>query len=270
MSTNPRLAGRVALVTGALRGIGLAAAERFREEGATVLLSDLASPSDPAVGEVMERLGDAATYLTLNVASEEDWKIARSAIEQQFGRLDVLVNNAGIDLVGPVQDIAVSDWRKIMSVNLDGVFLGVRTFTELLSSAGQYTPAGSSIINVSSIMGLIGYSETSAYNSSKGAVRLFTKAVAIEFAQARRPVRVNSVHPGFVETPLLHIGMERWVSQGKAATSQELIDALAQQTPIGRLAQPVEIAAAILFLASDDSSYMTGSELVIDGGWTAQ
>jgi NAD(P)-dependent dehydrogenase (short-subunit alcohol dehydrogenase family) len=141
--------------------------------------------------------------------------------------------------------------------------------TRLLAESGASTPCGSSVINVSSIMGLVGYSETSAYNTSKGAVRLFTKSVAIEFASKRTPIRVNSLHPGFVNTPLLAAGMRRWVEQGAAAKVQDLIDALAAATPNGRIAEPAEIAGAAFFLASDDSSYCTGSELIVDGGWTA-
>ncbi|HZV09309.1 MAG TPA: SDR family oxidoreductase, partial [Novosphingobium sp.] len=126
------------------------------------------------------------------------------------------------------------------------------------------------IINVSSIMGLVGYNEVSAYNASKGAVRLFTKGIAIEFAQKRMPIRANSLHPGFVLTPLLNAGFQRWVDKGFAEKPQDLVDTMAGTTPIGRLADPAELASAAFFLASDDSSYMTGAELVIDGGWTAQ
>jgi NAD(P)-dependent dehydrogenase (short-subunit alcohol dehydrogenase family) len=153
---------------------------------------------------------------------------------------------------------------------VDGVFLGTKTFTPLLAETGKSTQFGSSVINISSIMGLVGYTDTSAYNAGKGAVRLFTKSVAIEFATKRTPIRVNSIHPGFVKTPLLEIGMRKWVALGMAEKAQDLIDALAAATPNGRLAESSEIAGAAFFLASDDSSYCTGSELVIDGGWTAQ
>ncbi|MGK2287108.1 glucose 1-dehydrogenase [Pedomonas sp. V897] len=270
MTATGKLGGRVALVTGALRGIGLACAERFIAEDAAVILTDRDRPDDPLVQATLERLGPTASYLKLDVTLEEDWAAAQEAVATRLGRLDILVNNAGTDMVGPVDTLSLADWRRLMSINVDGVFLGVRTFTGLLAEGGKTTPAGSSIVNVSSIMGLVGYAETSAYNASKGAVRLFTKAVAIEFAQARKPIRVNSVHPGFVRTPLLDAGMQRWANEGKAESAQALIDALDQATPIGRIARPEEIAAAIFFLASDDASYITGSELVVDGGWTAQ
>jgi NAD(P)-dependent dehydrogenase (short-subunit alcohol dehydrogenase family) len=204
------------------------------------------------------------------VAQEADWRQAEKALRSQHGRLDILVNNAGVDCTGAVETLEFADWRRIMSINVDGVFLGTKTFTPLLAETGKRTQFGSSVINISSIMGLVGYTDTSAYNAGKGAVRLFTKSVAIEFATKRTPIRVNSIHPGFVKTPLLEIGMRKWVALGMAEKAQDLIDALAAATPNGRLAESSEIAGAAFFLASDDSSYCTGSELVIDGGWTIE
>jgi NAD(P)-dependent dehydrogenase (short-subunit alcohol dehydrogenase family) len=264
-----RLQGRVALVSGALRGIGLAVAERYVAEGAKVVLSDLAAADSPEVGGVLKRLGALASYVPLDVAQEAAWQAAERQLRARHGRLDILVNNAGIDCTGAVESLDYAAWKRIMSINVDGVFLGTKTFTPLLAESGKSTPFGSSIINVSSIMGLVGYSETSAYNAGKGAVRLFTKAVAIEFARKRTPIRVNSIHPGFVKTPLLEIGMQKWVALGFAEKAQDLIDGLAAATPNGRLAESSEIAGVAFFLASDDSSYCTGSELVVDGGWTA-
>ena len=264
------LEGRVALVTGGLRGIGEAVVDRFLSEGAQIIAADLKDDSDQEVADALAKWGDSASYLQLDVASEDQWAAAAEKITNQFGRLDILVNNAGVDCVGAVEGLSMDAWRRIMSINVDGVFLGVKHLTPLMSETGGKTPAGSSIINISSIMGLVGYSETSAYNASKGAVRLFSKATAIEFAQKRMNIRVNSVHPGFVKTPLLHIGMQRWVDQGLAGSAQELIDQLDAATPLGRIARPDEIAGAIYFLASDDSSYVTGAELAVDGGWTAQ
>jgi NAD(P)-dependent dehydrogenase (short-subunit alcohol dehydrogenase family) len=264
------LSGRVALVSGALRGIGLAIAERYLAEGAAVVLTDLAGPADLSVTAVLDRLGSAASYLALDVASEADWQAAEARVRERHGRLDILVNNAGIDCTGAVEELELTAWRRIMSINVDGVFLGTKTFTKLLAETGRTTRFGSSIINISSIMGLVGYTDTSAYNAGKGAVRLFTKSVAIEFATKRTPIRVNSIHPGFVNTPLLEIGMRKWVALGMAEKARDLIDQIAAATPNGRLAEPAEIAGAAYFLACDDSSYCTGSELVIDGGWTAR
>jgi NAD(P)-dependent dehydrogenase (short-subunit alcohol dehydrogenase family) len=265
-----RLKGKVAFVSGGLRGIGLACVERFLAEGAEVVLSDLEAADGPLASEVMARLGQAASYVPANVASEDDWQRARDLVVERHGKLHILVNNAGIDLTGPVETLKMQDWRRIMDINVDGVFLGVKTFVPLMATSGQDFKGGSSIINVSSIMGMVGYNEVSAYNASKGAVRLFTKGIAVEFAQKQMPIRANSLHPGFVKTPLLAAGFQRWVDKGFAEKPQDLIDAVSGQTPVGRLADPSELAAGVFFLASEDASYMTGAELVIDGGWTAQ
>jgi len=265
-----RLAGRVAVISGGLRGIGLAIAERYLAEGAEVVLSDL-DPADSAhARDTLARLGQAASYVPADVTSEADWQRVHDTVRDQHGKCHILVNNAGTDLTGPVETLTLDSWRRIMAINVDGVFLGTKTFVPMLAQSGADFRGGSSLINISSIMGLVGYAEVSAYNASKGAVRLFTKGVAIEFATKKTPIRANSIHPGFVLTPLLHAGFDRWVDKGAAANAQVLIDTMSATTPIGRLADPSEIAGAAFFLASEDSSYMTGSELVVDGGWTAQ
>ncbi|WP_340316024.1 SDR family oxidoreductase [Rhizorhabdus argentea] len=265
-----RLIDRVAFVSGGLRGIGLACVERFLAEGAQVVLSDLDAPDSEVAATTMARLGQAASYVQANVTSEEDWLRACEWVRERHGKLHVLVNNAGTDLTGPVESQAMEGWRRIMAINVDGVFLGVKTFVPLMAESGADVRGGASIINVSSIMGLVGYTDTSAYNASKGAVRMFTKAIAVEFATKQMPIRANSLHPGFVVTPLLQEGFQRWVDKGAAEKPQDLIDSVAAQTPMGRLAAPEELASGAFFLASADSAYMTGAELVMDGGWTAQ
>lgn len=262
------LQGRVAFVTGGLRGIGLACAQRLSADGAEVVVCDL---DDPAAAQlVVASIAPSASYIRMDVTSESDWQVARDHVVARHGKLHILVNNAGTDLTGAVENIPLEDWRRIMAINVDGVFLGTRTFTPLLAASGGGVAGGASIINVSSIMGLVGMSEVSAYNASKGAVRMFTKGIAMEFAAKRMPIRANSLHPGFVETPLLHAGFQRWVDKGIAEKVEDLIDGMNAATPIGRLASPEEIAGPVAFLAGPDSSYMTGAELVIDGGWTAQ
>jgi NAD(P)-dependent dehydrogenase (short-subunit alcohol dehydrogenase family) len=265
-----RLKGKVAFVSGGLRGIGLACVERFLAEGAEVVLSDLDAPESALAVEVLGRLGQAASYVQANVTEEADWLRARDAVQSRHGKLHILVNNAGIDLTGPVESLTMEGWRRIMDINVDGVFLGVKTFVPMLAEHGKDFRGGASIVNVSSIMGLVGYTDTSAYNASKGAVRLFTKSIALEFAEKRMPIRANSLHPGFVVTPLLKEGFQRWVDKGVADNPQVLVDLMSSKTPIGRLADPSELASAVFFLAGSDSSYMTGAELVVDGGWTAQ
>lgn len=265
-----RLKGKIALVSGGLRGIGLACVERFLAEGAEVVLTDLEPEESDLAKVTLARLGQAASYVQANVTKEEDWQRTRDAVQSRHGKLHVLVNNAGIDLTGPVETLTMEGWRRIMDVNVDGVFLGVKTFVPLLAEHGRDFRGGASIINVSSIMGLVGYADTSGYNASKGAVRLFTKSIAVEFASKRMPIRANSLHPGFVHTPLLQGGFQRWVEKGVVASAQDLVDQVATLTPLGRLAEPAELASGAFFLASDDSAYMTGAELVMDGGWTAQ
>lgn len=264
-----RLKSRVALVSGALRGIGRAIAECLVADGAAVILTDLDAENSPEVHEACTTMPNA-TYIRLNAIEEEAWQSARDAVEKNFGRLDILVNNVGGDLTGKVQDLALTDWRRLMALNLDSVFLGTKTFQPLLARTGATTPYGSSIVNISSIMGIVGMGEVSAYNASKGAVRLFTKSNALEFADAGVPIRVNSVHPGFVDTPLLRKGMEGWAARDGTLTAEDLINGMAATTPIKRLAQPSEIGKVVAFLASDDASYMTGSEVIVDGGWTAR
>lgn len=258
-----RLAGKIALVTGGLRGIGQAIAERFAAEGASVFITDL----DDAAGE---RLPAGLCYFRADVTREADWERLARAIGEQEQRLHILVNNAGTDGVGPVEQLPLATWRRVQAVNVEGAFLGVKHCHDLLCRGGGETAAGASIVNISSILGQVGFVDTSAYNASKGAVRLFTKAAAVEFASKQTPIRVNSVHPGFVVTPLLESGLERMVERGVAESSDAIAQSLSASTPLGRLAQPSEIANAVLFLASDEASYITGSELYVDGGYTAQ
>ncbi|WP_088182961.1 SDR family NAD(P)-dependent oxidoreductase [Sphingobium sp. Z007] len=263
-----RLDGRIALVSGGLRGIGRAICACLAADGASVVITDLDAADSAEAVAAIDTI-ENASYIQLDATQEDAWIAARAQVERDFGHLDILVNNVGSDLTGKVQDLALADWRRLMTLNVDTVFLGTKTFQPLLAKAGASTPYGSSIVNVSSIMGLVGMGDVSAYNASKGAVRLFSKSNALEFADAGIPIRVNSIHPGFVETPLLHQGMARWAERD-GVTAQELIDGMAATTPIKRLAQPVEIGKVVAFLASDDASYMTGSEVVVDGGWTAR
>jgi NAD(P)-dependent dehydrogenase (short-subunit alcohol dehydrogenase family) len=261
-----RLEGRTALVTGGLGGIGLAIAERCAAEGAVVWVTDLHGENDPEVGERLHRLGNSVRYARLDVTDEEDWAAMERRLRDAGGGLDILVLNAGVGGSSATAETSLAEWRRTMTVNVDGVFLGVRAMAALLGEAGADRRGGSSVITVSSILGLVGYAETAAYNASKGAVRLFTKATAIEFATKRTPIRVNSIHPGFVRTDMV---LRDEDVGGDAPPLEERIALIEAKTPLGRLADPEEIAGVAAFLASDDASYVTGAEIVVDGGWTA-
>ncbi len=255
-----RLQDKVALVTGGSGGIGAAICHRFAEEGAHVIVSDIDPDTAEGVRESIEASGHSATSVRLDVASETEWAAVIEAIVGERGRLDVLVNNAGIAIAKSVEDTSIEEWELTQQINSRGVFLGLR---EAIRAMKQN---GGSIINISSIEGLIGEAMVAAYCASKGAVRLLTKSTALHCANEGYGIRVNSVHPGFIETPM--------VANGLASVPEELREAFVTETlgsiPLGRMGAPAEVANGCLFLASDESSYMTGSELVIDGGFTAR
>jgi NAD(P)-dependent dehydrogenase (short-subunit alcohol dehydrogenase family) len=253
-----RLAGKVALVTGAASGLGAETARRLAREGAAVMLSDLSIGEGEAVAAEVTTAGDRAAFIAHDVTSEDDWAAAVTATTGTFGRLDILVNNAGI--VGNQLDLmthTLADWRRILAVNLDGVFLGMRAVGSTMAAQGS-----GSIINLSSILGKVGMANTSAYAASKGGVLMLTKAAAIEWAPLG--IRVNSVHPGFIDTPMVANALHA------SENGNEMRSAIIAAHPLGRLGVPREIADAVVFLASDEASFMTGAELVVDGGYTAQ
>lgn len=268
MSTT-KLNGRVALVSGALRGIGRACAECLTQEGARVVLSDLDEAESDVVAQALSAM-QGSLYVQLDATSERAWRKARDVVAQELGRLDCLVNNVGTGSLVKFHDLEYSEWQRTIQVTLDTAFLGIKTLQALLAETGARTAYGSSVINISSIMGIVGQSGTAAYNAAKGGVGLLSKSTAVEFAEERIPIRVNSIHPGFVEIPQLHQAYKEIAKRAGNMTAQDLMDGMAAATPIGRLAQPVEIGKVAAFLASDDSSYMTGSEVVVDGGWTAR
>ena len=257
-----RVTGKVALVTGAASGLGAASARMLAREGATVVLADLDAVAAQRVLRDIEAAGGTGAVIQLDVAVEPDWISAMATIRQRFGRLNVTVNCAGTNIARSFPtDTTLEDWRRLMSINLDGVFLGTK---HSLAAMQQSEPVNGSIINISSIMGLIGAPDIAAYNASKGGVRLYSKSVALSCAEKRLAIRVNTIHPGFVDTPLLQTAIDRFEDR---AEGRRLYDALA---PVGRLGVPDDVAYGVLYLASDESSFVTGSELVIDGGYTAR
>lgn len=253
-----RVKGKVAIITGAASGLGEADALMLAKEGAKVVVADIEEVKGKKVAEKIRRDGGESIFVKHDVTSEKDWDNLINKTLSEFGKLDVLVNNAGIQIIKEVENISLEEWRRLMSVNLDGVFLGTKHAIRAMRKTG-----GGSIINMSSAAGIVGtLDNTSAYCASKGAVRLFTKAVALECSKAGRNynIRVNSVHPGVIETPLVMA-----MAQDKAVRER-----MENNHPIGFLGKPIDVAYAVLYLASDESRLVTGAEMVIDGGWTAR
>lgn len=244
-----RLSGKVVIVTGALGGIGRADAALFAREGARLVLTDV---HDRGAEELLATLGTEALFLRHDVASEEDWARVVTAAEERFGRLDGLVNNAGLMVLGDVVRTSFAEWRRVMSVNLDGVFLGCRAALPAMERAG-----GGSIVNISSIAAMQGMPFVAAYCASKGGVRSLTKAVAVQCRQAKNNVRCNSVHPDGVKTPMVVK-----VATGKETATRAEIEALAGGSD--RFCEPEDIAATVLFLLSDESRYVNGAEIMVD------
>ncbi len=257
-----RVKGKIALVTGGASGLGAASARLLAAQGAVVVLADLNDAAGEGVLREIEAQGGSGAYFHLDVTSEENWVSVMAAIRQSFGRLNIAVNCAGTNIARSFPtDTTLADWRLLMSVNLDGVFLGTK---HSLAAMEQSDPVNGSIINISSILGLIGIGDIAPYSASKGGVRLYSKSVALACADRRLNVRVNTIHPGFIDTPLLQKSMRRFADMEEA---KRVYDALA---PVGRLGQPEDVAYGVLYLASDESKFVTGAELVIDGGYTAR
>ena len=248
-----RVAGKVALISGGARGIGGAAARLLAREGAAVVIGDLLEEEGRETASQIIDSGGQALFVRMDVTSEEDWRRAIDAAVGAYGKLEVLVNNAGISGRFIVEETSEDLWDRVMAVNAKGVFLGAKLAIPIMRRAG-----GGSIINISSIYGLVGSNSGASYHASKGAVRIFTKSAAIQYA--KDGIRVNSVHPGFVDSPMTESYHEQ----------PEIREARVGATPLGRMGLPEDIASGILYLASDESSFVTGSELVIDGGMTAQ
>ena len=253
-----RLKGKVALVTGAGNGIGAATARRFAQEGAFVVVTDIDHGAAQRTADAIVDAGGSAIAEQQDVCDEARWQQLVADTVQKQGGLHVLVNNAGIVIPGNVENTSLDDWRSTNAVNSDSVFLGCRAAVEAMKVCGG------SIINISSIEGIVGEANAAAYNASKGAVRIFTKSVALHCARSGYPIRANSVHPGFILTDMVADGLASVPEEVR----KELEQRLAHEIPGGQMGEPLDIANACLFLASDESRYMTGAELVIDGGYT--
>jgi 3(or 17)beta-hydroxysteroid dehydrogenase len=255
---SPRLENKIALVTGAGSGIGEAIAKRFAQEGALVYATDLNGESARRVAAEIVAGGGRAESRIQDVTDEDTWGTVIDEIVSRHGALDVLVNNAGIVIPATVEDTTLEDWRTTQAVNGESVFMGTR------GAIAAMRERGGSIINISSIEGMVGDPKTAAYNYSKGGVRIFTKSAALSCAQKGYPIRVNSVHPGFILTALVEGAMAALPED----EAEEFTTRVIAGIPMGSMGEPLDIANGCLFLASDESKYMTGSELVIDGGYT--
>ncbi|AMA64047.1 glucose 1-dehydrogenase [Kurthia gibsonii] len=242
-----RLEGKVAIITGSAQGMGAAHAKKFIEEGAKVVLTDLNEEKGNAFAA---ELGENAIFVKQNVANEEDWKNVVAKAEEAFGPVNVLVNNAGITMAKSITDTSVEDYRKIVEINQVSVFLGIKSVVSSMEKAGQGT-----IVNISSLNGLVGGAV--GYTDTKFAVRGITKAAALELAP--KNIRVNSVHPGVIATPMV-------VQEDTKAA----VEAFSKMIPMGRVAEPEEVSNLVLYLASEESSYSTGSEFIVDGGMSAR
>ena len=270
-----RVSGKVALITGAASGIGRGAAIALAAEGAKVVVTDVDEAGLKETVEIIRKAGGTASSHKQDVTIEERWREIVAAVKDEFAGLHVLVNNAGIGIGASIFEMSYEDWTRQQTINVDGVFFGVKHGIPLIAASG-----GGSVINISSVAGLQGAPGLAAYCATKGAVRLFTKAVALECAQAEMNVRVNSVHPGIIDTAIWQKIPQSGGGVGALASSVlKLADGAntidpnaiaATGAPLGYAGLPADIAAGIVFLASDESRYMTGTELVIDGGMTAR
>jgi Dehydrogenases with different specificities (related to short-chain alcohol dehydrogenases) len=246
-----RVEGKVAVVTGAANGLGRAIATLLAKEGATVVVTDIDHRMCAGTAEAIQEVGAIAHPMLHDVTRDDDWNNVLDETMARFGRIDILVNNAGISGSAVENYDGVDDWHKVINVNLNGVFLGTRLATKIMEAQG-----GGSIVNISSIMGIVGsLGGHAAYSASKGGVRSYTKTMALRYGP--KGVRVNSIHPGFMPV----------MQNAKNAGDREKV---IRHTPLRRLGRPEDVAYGVLYLASDESSFVTGAELVIDGGWVAQ
>ena len=247
-----RLEGKVALISGGARGMGAVEAAMFAQEGAKVVIGDVLDAEGEAVAASIP--DGACSFIRLDVTSEDEWRAAIALALARYGKLDVLVNNAGVGATSMIEDTSEAEWDRVMDINAKGVFLGTKHAIPEMRRAG-----GGSIINISSQLGIVGMDISSPqYQASKGAVRLLTKSTAIQYAA--EGIRCNSVHPGPINTPMT-------ASRRSDPAIQSL---MVSRVPLGRYGEPIEVAYGVLYLASDEASFVTGSELVIDGGWVAQ
>lgn len=249
----------VAIVTGAAGGIGREIVKAMKAAGATVIATDLKDSAE---------IEGADHYLRHDVTSEAEWRAVETLVRETYGRLDVLVNNAGFSIVTKFEETPLSEFHKVNAINVDSAIIGSQVMLDMLKAGGKARKGGASIINLSSVGGINGAAFNAAYCVSKAAIRMLTKCLGAEFAALKYNIRVNSVHPGGIETPMLRSIMQRYVDLGAVPSVDAAIAGMNVTHPIGRLGQPEEMAGGVVFLASEAASFMTCDELVMDGGFT--
>ncbi|HVZ10068.1 SDR family NAD(P)-dependent oxidoreductase [Rhodopila sp.] len=264
-----RLDGKVALISGAARGIGGETARHMARAGAKVVVGDVLDERGQQTVAAINAAGGQADYVHLDVTREAGWTAAIDLAVGRFGKLDVLVNNAGVFIGKSIEDITMAEWQRLVDVNMTGVFLGTRLAAPALRDAAKHNEHGSAIVNLASIAGIVGSQLDPLYSMTKGGVTLFTKSAALEFARKGYRIRVNSIHPGVIETDM---GEQTFVSRAQRTGTNDTSAArstVLATVPWGRLGTPEDIAKGIVYLASDDAGYMNGAGLVVDGGMTA-
>jgi len=249
----------IAVVTGAAGGIGREIVKAMKAAGATVIATDLKNGTE---------IEGADHYLKHDVTSEADWRAVEALVREKYGRLDVLVNNAGFSIVTKFEDTPLAEFHKVNAINVDSAIIGTQIMLDMLKAGGKARPTGASVINFSSVGGLRGAAFNAAYCVSKAAIKMLSKCLGAEFAALGYNIRVNSVHPGGIDTPMLNSIMDRYIELGAAPSREASIAAMNVAHPIGRLGKPEEMAGGVVFLASAASSFMTCDELVMDGGFS--
>jgi len=264
-----RLEGKVALISGAARGIGAETARKMAAAGAAVVIGDVLADHAHGIAQEIGKAGGRGLALSLDVTMETSWTAAVAAATDAFGKLDILVNNAGMFLGKDLMEATMEDWHRLVAINMTGVWLGTKICAPKLAESGKASPHGSAIVNLASVAGIVGSQLDPLYSMTKGGVTLFTKSAALSFAGKGWKIRVNSIHPGVIETDM---GSQTFVARASRAGKdvESARNASMKLHPIGRLGVAEDIALGIVFLASDDAGFMTGSAMVVDGGLTAQ
>jgi NAD(P)-dependent dehydrogenase (short-subunit alcohol dehydrogenase family) len=264
-----RLDGKVALISGAARGIGGETAQLMAKAGAKVVVADVLDERGRQTAGAINAAGGQAEYVHVDVTKEEDWTAAVNLATSKFGKLDILVNNAGVFIGKGIEEISMDEWNKLVAVNMTGVFLGTRIAAPALRDSGKSSEHGSAIVNLASIAGIVGSQLDPLYSMTKGGVTLFTKSAALEFGRKGYRIRVNSIHPGIIQTDM---GEQTFVARAQRTGSNDTTtvrQVVTDSVPWGRMRVPMDIAKGVVFLASDDAGYMTGAGLIVDGGLTA-